>query len=400
MINIDISNFINKYITKRDFSLFAKDLSSLDNILSDKINNKSILVIGGAGTIGSSFIKCLLKYMPSKLVVVDTNENSLTELTRDLRSTNNQFIPLDYRTYPMSYHDAVFRKMFINEKGFDIIANFAAHKHVRSEKDKYSIEAMLENNVFKAKEFLDLLLLYKPEKYFSVSTDKAANPVNVMGASKKLMEDVMMSYSSLINITTARFANVAFSNGSLLSGYIERIQKGQPISCPSDIKRFFVSPEESGQICLIACIVGRSGQIFFPKLDESNLISFKDITNNFFKELKVKIVECQSEYMAKNYSVNSNIYPVYFFESDTSGEKHFEEFFTLDDEIDLDTFNSLGIIKNIKAKSLDEIDIIINKLKKMFDSANYEKSDIINIITDNINNFTHIETGKNLDQKM
>ena len=400
MINIDIINFINKYITKRDFSLFAKDLSSLDNILSDKINSKSILVIGGAGTIGSSFIKCLLKYMPSKLVIVDTNENSLTELTRDLRSTNNQYIPLDYRTYPMSYHDEVFRKMFINEKGFDIIANFAAHKHVRSEKDKYSIEAMLENNVFKAKEFLDLLLLYKPEKYFSVSTDKAANPVNVMGASKKLMEDVMMSYSSLINITTARFANVAFSNGSLLSGYIERIQKKQPISCPSDIKRFFVSPEESGQICLIACIVGMSGQIFFPKLDESNLTKFKDITIDFFKELNIEIVECDNELDAKKITTNFNNYPVYFFESDTSGEKLFEEFFTLDDEIDLDTFNSLGVIKNIKAKSFDEIDIIINKLKKMFDSSNYEKSDIINIITENINNFTHIETGKNLDQKM
>jgi FlaA1/EpsC-like NDP-sugar epimerase len=400
MINIDITNFINKHIIKRDFSLFAKDLSNIENLLSDKINSKSILVIGGAGTIGSSFIKCLLNYKPSKLVVVDTNENSLTELTRDLRSINNQYIPLDYRTYPMSYHDEVFRKMFINEKGFDIIANFAAHKHVRSEKDKYSIEAMLENNVFKAKIFLDLLLLYKPDKYFSVSTDKAANPVNVMGASKKLMEDVMMSYSSLINITTARFANVAFSNGSLLSGYIERIQKKQPISCPSDIKRFFVSPEESGQICLIACIVGMSGQIFFPKLDESNLTSFKDITINFFKELKVKIVECQSEYMAKNYSVNSNSYPVYFFESDTSGEKHFEEFFTLDDEIDLNSFYSLGIIKGTKSKSLDEIEVMINKLKKMFDSTNYEKNDIINILTQNINNFSHIETGKNLDQKM
>jgi FlaA1/EpsC-like NDP-sugar epimerase len=400
MINIDITKFINKHIIKRDSSLFAKDISSLENLLSDKINSKSILVIGGAGTIGSSFIKCLLNYKPSKLVVVDTNENSLTELTRDLRSTNNQYIPLDYRTYPMSYHDEVFKKMFINEKGFDIIANFAAHKHVRSEKDKYSIEAMLENNVFKAKEFLDLLLLYKPEKYFSVSTDKAANPVNVMGASKKLMEDVMMSYSSLINITTARFANVAFSNGSLLSSYIERLQKKQPISCPSDIKRFFVSPEESGQICLIACIVGISGQIFFPKLDESNLTNFKDITIDFFKELNIEILECDNELDAKKITTNFNKYPVYFFESDTSGEKLFEEFFTLDDEIDLDTLNSLGVIKNTKAKSLDEIDIIINKLKKLFDSPNYEKSDIINIITENINNFTHIETGKNLDQKM
>jgi FlaA1/EpsC-like NDP-sugar epimerase len=263
---IDIPQFINTYVTKREESFFADDIKENSEILSKKIAGKSVLVIGGAGTIGSSYIKAILKFKPGKLYVVDTNENGLTELTRDLRSGADQFVPEDFKTYPMSFGDPVFRKMFVEEGPFEIVANFAAHKHVRSEKDKYSIEAMIENNVFKAKEFLDLLLENKPEHFFCVSTDKAANPVNVMGASKKLMEEVIMAYSSSLQITTARFANVAFSNGSLLAGYIERLFKNQPISCPSDVKRFFVSPEESGQICMLACMLGNSGEIFFPKL--------------------------------------------------------------------------------------------------------------------------------------
>lgn len=242
MINlIEYSDFIKEYITKRKTSLFASDIERYRGQLTAKIQGKSILVIGGAGTIGSSFIKAILNFHPSKLIVVDINENGLTELTRDLRSSPNQFIPTDFITYPISFGDPVFEKMFISQGPFHIVANFAAHKHVRSEKDFFSIEAMLENNVFKAKAFLDLLLRYKPEYFFCVSTDKAANPVNVMGASKKLMEQVIMAYSSEIQITTARFANVAFSNGSLLAGYIERLIKKQPISCPSDVKRFFVS---------------------------------------------------------------------------------------------------------------------------------------------------------------
>ena len=243
---IDIPSFISKHVTKRSQSMFENDIQLNHNELSLNIKGKRVLVIGGAGTIGSSFIKSVLRFEPSKLVVVDTNENGLTELTRDLRSSNGQFVPKDYITYPMNFGDPVFQKMYKEQGPFEIVANFAAHKHVRSEKDQFSIEAMLENNVFKAKSFLEFLKHQKPEHFFCVSTDKAANPVNVMGGSKKLMEEVIMAYSSDFNITTARFANVAFSNGSLLDGYIQRLFKGQPISCPSDVKRFFVSPEESG----------------------------------------------------------------------------------------------------------------------------------------------------------
>jgi len=296
---IDIPSFIKKHITKREDSFFKNDIETHKNLLTERIQDTSVLVIGGAGTIGSSFIKALLKFKPKKLVVVDTNENGLTELTRTLRSEAHQYIPDTFLTYPMNFGDPVFEKMFLKQGPFDIVANFAAHKHVRSEKDNFSIEAMIDNNVFKAKKFLDLLVKHKPKHFFCVSTDKAANPVNVMGASKKLMEEVIMSYSDSLKITTARFANVAFSNGSLLAGYIERIFQRQPISCPSDVKRFFVSPEESGQICMLACILGNSGEIYFPKLDENQLVSFKSITALFFKESGKAVSHCLTENEAK-----------------------------------------------------------------------------------------------------
>ena len=400
---IDIPKFINEYITKRSISLFASDIEKYSSQLTKKIEGKNVLVIGGAGTIGSSYIKAVLKFKPAKLVVVDINENGLTELTRDLRSAPNQYVPEEYITYPMSFGDPVFEKMFLANGPFEIVANFAAHKHVRSEKDQFSIEAMIENNVFKAKTFLDLLLKNKPEHFFCVSTDKAANPVNVMGASKKLMEEVIMAYSSEIQITTARFANVAFSNGSLLAGYVERLFKNQPISCPSDVKRFFVSPEESGQICMLACMLGKSGEIFFPKLEEEEQVYFKAITEDFFKVSNRKITLCNSEVEARNlaYKLKENdSYPVYFFGSDTSGEKLYEEFHTDTDEIDLKQFESLGVIKNARKLPLNQIENCIFDLKNLMHSGDYDKQLIVDSLKKYIPDFQHIETGKSLDQKM
>ena len=400
---IDTSSFIKEQIIKRSESLFKGDLEENANKLQQSISGKSVLVIGGAGTIGSSYIKALLAFKPSKLVVVDTNENGLTELTRDLRSTSEQYIPEEYITYPMDFGTKVFEKMFLNEGPFHIVANFAAHKHVRSEKDKYSIEAMIENNVFKAKRFLDLLIENKPEHFFCVSTDKAANPVNVMGASKKLMEEVIMAYSSQIPISTARFANVAFSNGSLLDGYIYRLMKRQPISCPSDVKRFFVSPEESGQICLLACILGDSGDIFFPKLEEDEMVNFKDITIDYFKALGKELKLCTSELEAKDIASSrseSDSYPVYFFDTDTSGEKLYEEFYVESDIVDLELFESLGVIKNAVKPSFEDVEKTLSGLRVLLEKRSYDKADIVNLLKSILPDFSHIETGKSLDQKM
>lgn len=400
---IDIPQFIKDHIIKRDQSLFEDDINQYKDQLFSNIKGKSVLVIGGAGTIGSSYINAILKFEPARLYVVDTNENGLTELTRDLRSKYGQYVPEDYKTYPMNFGDPVFRKMFVNEGPFQIVANFAAHKHVRSEKDHYSIEALIDNNVFKAKEFLDLLSVNKPDHFFCVSTDKAANPVNVMGASKKLMEEVIMAYSNDIKITTARFANVAFSNGSLLDGYIQRLFKKQPISCPSDVKRFFVSPEESGQICMLACILGNSGEIYFPKLEENQMVNFKDITLDFFREMTIPVEECTNDDDARNKAAMMSIedpHPVYFFTSDTSGEKLYEEFYTTKDELDMIKYEGMGVIKNAVKPSKTQIENCIAELKILMNSEVYDKSSIVSLMKKHLPDFDHIETGKSLDQKM
>ena len=405
MILPDISTFIKKSITCRDESLFTQDLKVNDAKLRAEIENKQVLVIGGAGTIGSSFIRALLTYDPSSLIVVDTNENGLTELTRNLRSDESVRLPDNYLTYPMSFASEPFNKI-LHRHDFDIIANFAAHKHVRSEKDIISIEAMIENNVFSAHALLEKLSSKPPKHFFCVSTDKAANPVNVMGSSKKLMENLIMSYSSEFKITTARFANVAFSNGSLLDGYINRLMQRQPISCPSDVKRFFVSPEESGHICLLTCILGNSGDIFFPKLDEDQLVNFKEITEIFFEFLGIQIEYCDSDKEAKSISTRNmktgdfNKYPVYFFESDTSGEKLYEEFYEENDIVNLTSYRELGVITNSHKPTKEDVQADILKLKQVFLTKSSDKASIVAELSSIIAGFKHIETGKSLDQKM
>ena len=399
----NISEFIKNFVTKREKSFFEYDLKNNREKLTKEITGKSILVIGGAGTIGSSYIKAALRYLPSKLVVVDTNENGLTELTRTLRSDSNITVPENYLTYPMSFNSKVFYKMFESHGAFDIVANFAAHKHVRSEKDSFSIEAMIKNNVLDAKRLLDYLKSNKPSHFFCVSTDKAANPVNVMGGSKKMMENVIMSYSKDLKITTARFANVAFSNGSLLYGYIERLLQRQPISCPSDVKRFFVSPEESGEICLLTCILGNSGDIYFPKLNENQLVNFKTITEDFFSYLKKDFKVCDSEKEAKEIALklsDNSSYPVYFFKTDTSGEKLYEEFYTSEDQVNFNLYESIGVVTNSLKPSFSEMELTIKEIETLFKIESYSKEDVIKTMNKILPNFNHIETGKTLDQKM
>jgi len=401
---ININQFINEQITGRKESLFLDDLIKHKDDLVREIHGKNVLVIGGAGTIGASFIKSLLRYEPEQLIVVDISENGLTELTRDLRSTRGLVVPAKYKTYPVNFGDKVFQRISSELGPFDIIANFAAHKHVRSEKDHHSVSALLENNVIKAEKLLKSLLTKPPSHFFCVSTDKAANPVNIMGASKKIMEDVIMAYSKLLPITTARFANVAFSNGSLPDGFVQRIMKQQPLSAPMDVKRYFVSPEESGQICLLACILGKSGEIFFPKLEEHLMMTFSDIAIKFLQSMNLEPMICKSEEEAKEATSNlkkgSAIYPVYFFNSDTSGEKAFEEFYTQHEETDLHSYQSLGVIRNSSNKSIEEIEKMTGTLQALIDDPHTTKDQIVRTLSQMIPTFEHIETGKSLDQKM
>lgn len=402
MLTFNIPQFIKDHITKRQESYFLADIEANKAQLTAEIKGKKVLVIGGAGTIGSSYVKAILPFEPASLVVVDYSENGLTELTRDLRS-QDMFVPDEYITYPFDFGGGVFEKMF-KSREFDIVACFAAHKHVRSEKDHLAIEAMINNNVYNTKKLIDLALASKPKHFFSVSTDKAANPVNVMGASKKLMEKVLMAYSDELKICTARFANVAFSNGSLLAGFIERMMKRQPLSSPSDVKRYFVSPEESGQLCMLASLLGSSSDIFFPKLSEDQMMTFSHIAEKFLNEMGLEAEKCASESEAKtkaaNWDPKSSSYPVYFFKTDTSGEKSFEEFYTKSDEIDMATFGALGVVKNAEIPQKSAIETTLMEFQKLFESESVDKAKVVGLLSKYLPDFSHIETGKSLDQKM
>ena len=385
---------INKKFIKQD--LFSKDLNKLEG----NININTVLIIGGAGTIGSNYIKQLLKFKPLKITVVDINENGLTELTRDLRSSNLLDYNPEYITYPVNLLSDTFDKIFNSEK-WDVISNFSAHKHVRSEKDKISVEALIKNNVFGAIKLLNLCELNLPKYFFSVSTDKAANPVNIMGASKSLMEKLILSKKEKFRVSTARFANVAFSNGSLLDGFIYRLNKKQPLSCPLDIKRFFVTPEQSGQICLLATFLGETGNIFFPKLDfHKDQIYFKEIALDFLKENGFEPELVLSEQEAKNFDFDKypTKYPIYFFKTDTSGEKTYEEFFTEDEDYEVNKYDSLGFINTPDIKiSFEDVEA---DFESVFNNPNSDKLDIVTVIKKYVPDFMHIETGKHLDQKM
>lgn len=421
MIDFDIESFVRRYMTKRLESLLAADFARCADEMHKRIDGKRMLVIGGAGTIGSNYVKAALRgFKPSAMFVVDIDENSLTELTRELRAGDGYNVPEEYITEPIDLGSDLFDRFFKAHGPFDIVANFAARKHVRAERDVFSIEAMCETNVFMAKKLLDLLLDNPPEAFFCVSTDKAANPVNVMGATKKLMEETIMAYSDRLPIKTARFANVAFSNGSLPIGWLNRIAKKQPLSCPLGIRRFFVSPIESGELCLFASVMAESGDIVYPKLDpEKDMIPFDVVVKDMLNDMGLGCKACSSTAEAKaameplntrntqNFSCGSCVswlaqggYPCEFFGSDTSGEKTFEEFYTDTDVKDETTFVNLGAVKNSKKRPVEEVEAIFANLRSVFARPEATKADVVTTLKDYLPNFQHIEKGKSLDNRM
>ena len=412
MFNLD--KFIADSVTFRPVSMFEPDIKANAEALTHEIKGKKVCVIGGAGSIGSSFIKAVLRFEPASVVVVDLNENGLAELVRDVRSTNGLYVSDEFRCYTLNFADPIFERIFREEKGFDIVANFSAHKHVRSEKDRYSVQALIENNDIKAKKLMDLLTVYPPKHFFCVSTDKAANPVNIMGASKRIMEDLVMAYNKYFKVTTARFANVAFSNGSLPDGWIHRLQKKQPLVAPSDVKRYFVSPEESGQICMLACILGNGGEVFFPKLGEDQMLTFSSICDEFVKANGFQKDLCSSDKEAilkasqldltdsQLSTVNSQLpkYPTVYFKSDTTGEKAYEEFYVPGEKIDMQRFRALGVVEQTTRHEMSEVNGFFEKLEDIFAKEDFTKVQVVEAIKEFLPNFQHEETGKNLDQKM
>lgn len=387
----------------RDSEIFGNDILNNERELFKIVSSCSFLVIGGAGSIGQAVTKEIFKRKPLKLHVVDISENNMVELVRDLRSSHG-YIDGDFQTFALDIGSIEYDAFIKADGKYDYVLNLSALKHVRSEKDPFTLMRMIDVNVFNTEKTLLQSIDKGSKKYFCVSTDKAANPVNMMGASKRIMEMYLMRKSLDIKISTARFANVAFSDGSLLHGFNQRILKKQPIVAPNDIKRYFVTPKESGELCLMSCIFGENRDIFFPKLSENlHLISFADIAVKYLAEIGYEPYLCESEDEARN-SVDDLMkqkkWPCLFTGSDTTGEKDFEEFFTENEVLDLNRFENLGVIKNEANFSNEKLEDFTAKIANMKLNKEWQKEDIVNLFHNMIPNFGHKETGKYLDSKM
>ncbi|CAM4363408.1 UDP-N-acetylglucosamine 4,6-dehydratase [Gillisia limnaea] len=387
----------------RDNQLFKTDIDSNQDELSKIISTSSFLVLGGAGSIGQAVTKEIFKRNPQKLHVVDISENNMVELVRDVRSSYG-YIDGDFRTFALDIGSLEYEAFIKADGKYDYVLNLSALKHVRSEKDPFTLMRMIDVNVFNTDKTLLQSIENGTKKYFCVSTDKAANPVNMMGASKRIMEMFLMRRSKDIKISTARFANVAFSDGSLLHGFNQRIQKKQPIVAPNDVKRYFVTPQESGELCLMSCIFGENRDVFFPKLSEKlHLISFADIAVKYLEQLGYEPYLCENEEEARELVKtlpDQKKWPCLFTGSDTTGEKDFEEFFTDKEILDLDRFQNLGIIKNELKFENEKLQLFEETITGFRNSKSWTKDEIVDLFHKMIPDFGHKETGKYLDAKM
>lgn len=383
--------------------LFGEDIQNLTVLLCDIVSKSRFLVLGGAGSIGQSVTKEIFKRNPKKLHVVDISENNMVELVRDIRSSFG-YISGDFKTFALDIGSVEYDAFIESDGGYDYVLNLSALKHVRSEKDPFTLMRMIDVNIFNTDKTIQQSIDSGVKKYFCVSTDKAANPVNMMGASKRIMEMFLMRRSSEIEISTARFANVAFSDGSLLHGFSQRVQKHQPIVAPRDIKRYFLTPQESGELCLMSCIFGDNRDIFFPKLSESlHLITFADIAIKFLDKLGYEPYFCESESEARDLSLvlpEQKKWPCLFTNSDTTGEKDFEEFFTESEKIDVGSFHNIGVIKNEALYDFELISRFEKTISEFKENKTWTKNGIVQLFSEMIPSFDHRETGKYLDGKM
>jgi UDP-N-acetylglucosamine 4,6-dehydratase len=402
VINIDIQMDILKLIG-RDKELFEDDIANHEAGLKQIVSDSRFLVIGGAGSIGQAVTKEIFKRNPLKLHVVDISENNMVELVRDIRSSYG-YIDGDFQTFALDIGSYEYDAFIESDGKYDYVLNLSAIKHVRSEKDPFTLMRMINVNIFNTDKTIQQSIKRGVKKYFCVSTDKAANPVNMMGASKRIMEMYLMKWSKQIDISTARFANVAFSDGSLLHGFNQRIQKKQPIVAPNDIKRYFVIPKESGELCLMSCIFGKNMDIFFPQLSERlHLISFADIAIRYLNELGYEPYLCKTEDEARELAhtlPKSGKWPSLFAKSDTSGEKDFEEFYTENEVLDMNKFKNIGIIINDVISNDEKTDYFSDKIRNLKIKGYWDKEELISLFNEMIPNFGHLETGKYLDSKM
>ncbi|MCF8106018.1 MAG: UDP-N-acetylglucosamine 4,6-dehydratase [Desulfohalobiaceae bacterium] len=391
------------HLIGRDQELFSEDVRNHEQRLSFEVQNSSFLVVGGAGAIGRAVVKELFKRGPGVLHVVDISENNLVELVRDVRSSLG-YISGDFRTFALDCGSRAFDLLFEEQGPYDFVLNLSALKHVRSEKDPYTLMRMIEVNVLNTEKLLNQAQSRKARKYFCVSTDKATNPVNMMGASKRIMEIFLFTGRREIPVSTSRFANVAFSDGSLLHGFTRRLQKRQPLTAPLDIRRYFLTPGEAGQLCLLSCILGRDRDILFPKLSEAlHLTTFADIARRYLYSLGYEPFECRSEQEARDRAGElpaKGQWACYFHRTETTGEKDFEEFYTPEQELDLQRFSSIGVIKNPFQPRREKRDLFFREITRIRDRGRWDREELIALFQSVLPEFRHLETGKYLDDRM
>jgi FlaA1/EpsC-like NDP-sugar epimerase len=389
---------------ERSKSFFSSDIANKSSELNYIINNSSFLVLGGAGSIGQALVKEIFKRSPVKLHVIDISENNLVELVRDIRSSLG-YICKDFKTYALDISSLEYDRFIELDGKYDYVMNLSALKHVRSEKDPFTTIRMIQTNIFNTEKTINQSINKNTKKYFCVSTDKASNPVNLMGASKRVMELVAMKKSLEISISSSRFANVLFSDGSLVHSFNKRIEKRQPIVAPLDIKRYFVTPEESGQLCLLSTIFGENRDVFFPKFDQKkHLNTFEELATRFLKINGYVPLKCKTEEEAREIALkitNTKIWPCYFSLSETTGEKPVEQFFSNNEELELDLFKSIGIIKGVIDPGLiDKIEHFRRRIEDFKKEKIWSRNLLIKIFKETIEEFQHLEKGKFLDDKM
>ena len=391
------------HLLNRKEKIFKEDIDKNEKEINELVLNSKVLVIGGAGTIGQATTKEIFKRNPKTLHVVDISENNLVELVRDIRSSSNN-TDIDLRTFALDCASEEFNALISHEGYYDYVLNLSALKHVRNEEDPFTIMRMIEVNIFNTIKSIKLAQEMGSTKYFCVSTDKAANPVNMMGASKLIMEMFLMRESFSQNISSSRFANVAFSDGSLLYGFNKRFEKKQPIAAPNDVRRYFVTSQESGELCMLSALLGNNRDIFFPKLSEKlHLVKFSEIAKFYLKLKGYECYECESEKEAREsveLLIKEKKWPCFFFESDTTGEKDFEEFYTKDEEVDMTRFSEIGVINPQPNFDENLLNLFEEQIKKLKSSGKWSKQDIMDLFLSIIPNFDHKETGKYLDQRM
>jgi len=390
-------------LISNDHSRFSEDVNEIEIVLSKEISSSNFLVIGGAGSIGQSVVKQIFSRNPKKLDVVDINENGLVELVRDIRSSYG-YISGEFNTLVVDCDSAEFEAAVKSKQPYDYVLNLSALKHVRSEKDPFTLMRLIRVNILNTIKTLEIAKISGAKKYFCVSTDKATNPVNMMGASKRIMEMFLYQHSKDINISTARFANVAFSDGSLLDGFNKRFEKKQPITAPKNIKRYFINLREAGELCLLSCMAGHNNEIYFPKIQKDlALTDFIYLVESFLKAKGYTAFECSSEEEARREASNlisHKKWPCIFFDSDTTGEKEYEEFFTNEDSLNLDTYQSIGILNNNLLSDEQLLEIFLDNISSFLEKGIWTRKNLIDEFEVLLGNFKHIEKGKFLDEKM